>query len=314
MSSTGACRFRTDRPICRHLKIQRAIAGKPDEMTTRLSEKVSGLSITDLGGGLIKGLFVLPVTRVPTDQQKKEQPLEERFYSSCQRGFPLVVFGIPTPHGDGGDFQHIDLARKLGLTREKLLPEREQKFTGEIFGSEEPQPGVWGFVLHKLRFDGNSNANKTSIEREAESGYKSTIVLTAETFSELVDPQTGEVNLVKMTDIWSSTAKMLSTVNLYAFLFRAAREKDTEVWGVYAESGATGGIPEIAVTSFLMTLALHVAPDFKVFQFITDGKFFFSRGIITPTWREARFPNCLQWPDGMQLEVNPEPPEGWWGG
>lgn len=308
-----ACRFYKKPPqACRHLKVQDKIFRNPTDVTTRLAERIPGQVRMDAlrknVADMVKGLFILPAIN-----QVEE---EGHSFLSCWGRLPLIVFGRPSIQGQKADYQHIDLARQLALTWHRRLTAFESKHfhDGRIWGEEELQSGVWGFVLAPLSFKADSSLKETRVvDPKGEASYWQEIRVNAQLERGLVNARSGAIDLEKVKGIELPTAKALHERGICAYLMRATRKKDPEVWGVYAKSGAGGAIPDLAIPIFLQALAHHVAPEFMLFQFITNGKDFFYPHAIKPFWREAVYPNCLKWPLRMRMLKRNQPPKWWWG-
>jgi|GEM_PF-2730366 len=294
----GGCRHLKYEPRCRHVRVQKKIASRMGTTTTRLSEsKMPGLSLPDLKShiDMIKGLFVLP---------------DLRFFP-CLDAEPLIVFGKPFVGGQKSDFQHMDLAARLGLTRRRVLSEKEQIIQGSLYGEREFERGVWGFSLSPVLFSRRSGPGGTAIEFPLGNEQTCRIFIDDQRDPGLIDPETGAVDLDRVRNIEEPTAKRLWQHHVFAFLFRSAPQRDKEVWAVSASSGAAGPIPPEVLHLFLITLTRHVAPEFRVFQFNSfAGNYFRKR--MRVSWQLAKFPNCLYWPKEMRLLQGP-PPQDWWG-
>jgi hypothetical protein len=311
MKVTPMCRFNGPKETdisCRNLRLARIVAENPN-LTTRLSdEKMKGLDVgclnrnLDIGElsrnnvNLVKGLLVAPnISSFP-----------------CREARPMIVFGKPVVNERKADYQHMDLAKSLTLTEPEIRSDHEVDVLGyDRYGPRHLKEGVWGFVLMPMRFSVDTTIEHTLINFPKERSSPCHVKVCPETENGFVDPETEEVDFLRIRNIEEKSARKFWKNSIYAFLFRAAPERDKEVWAVCVKSGAAGIMPMDTLGIFLETLARHVAPEFKVFQFISLGGSYY-RNRIRISWTQAKFPSCVLWPERMMLLHGPAP-DDWWG-
>lgn len=310
MQFVGGCRFENGVTSCRHIEVQKAmLAARMEQHTTRLSEKkMPGLSSDGSSQG--NGLTFSELSRNNVPIVKGLFVQHDVLSYACDSSQPLIVFGKPVIHGQQFDYQHMNLAMSLRLTENVPLPRDRAVLLGRNF-ERGLAKGVSGFTISPIRFSAGNNISQTKIKFPTEKNEVCEILVDAQAEEGLLDQDSGEVDLEKVQKISQSTAKQLWNHYVYALLFRAAPERDREIWAVSTVSAAGGKMKKDAVVEFLNVLARHVAPEFKVFRFLRIGDVF-QRNLIGVSWARAKRPNCLYWPRGYRLCRGPAP-EDWWG-
>ncbi len=252
-------------PACRFLRMQESIIRSNNLATPRMRESVSYALNTSVlianSMEIIKGLFLTPTQEV----------------DSCIHAQPLIIFGKPHFASHRGDFQHMDLARTLGV-----LTFEEKDFCGEKMREPALPKGIWGFAMIPLEFSFSSLYPNPYVSRSMEDNRQIVVRMAERDFKR------SETLFHLANKFYESFWRESS----YGFAF-LEREGVFSVFEIRASSGLGGAIPKDALPAFYSALARHISPDYKVLTFIPDDE---KRPyILLHDLQSNQEPNCLLW-------------------
>ena len=277
MAFVGLCRKIPISP-CRQKRLQEIVVNQYSrELTPKLTrERNVGLNLEDLrrnASDIIKGLVVIPEFEV----------------DSCPLAEPLIIFGKPVLAGWRADFQHKDIAAKLGLVRSLKV-----EFDGETQYEKRFAPGVWGFAMTPLKISSADWVDQTTVNYANDGSQQFTLRVNEKTYADLFDKESGTISNGALSNVSSETAVKLLQEGCVGFVIDGQKSRSDEIWAVIAASGFAGAIPKDRRDQFLSALAKHIAPDYKLLRFFADTNP--AGAIIDVAPEQAANPNCLYWP------------------